>query len=129
MRHSLSLFLLSLIFLLPGCGDEEQELELIVQLSVDNPNFTGTCPRDFRFSGAVTSSQATTITYFWERSTGNSMPITQVLVVPGQLVVNDTVRLTSTGSATVRLHVTAPRDQVSVTLQVNATCTPPPPTD
>ena len=93
-----------------------------VELNVDNANFTGTCPHTFRFTGLIETTGAGVITYIWERSSGNSNPINVNLPVPGGLVVQDDVTLTSSGNVSVTLHVTNPNDFSSPVVTATATC-------
>jgi hypothetical protein len=96
-----------------------------VDVTVNSPgaNFTGTCPHSFVLSGLIETNGAGLITYTWERSTGNSTPANINLPVPGGVVIQDTLVLTATGSATVTLHVTRPNDISSETVTLTATCT------
>ncbi|MCI0605365.1 hypothetical protein L0156_20465 [bacterium] len=93
-----------------------------VDLTVDNANFTGTCPHTFVFSGLIETNGAGLITYVWERSTGNGTPQNVNLPVPGGVVIQDSVVLTASGSVTVTMHVTRPNDISSESVTATATC-------
>ena len=113
-----------------SCGENDDEFPgggrvTNVDVTVNDPgaNFTGTCPHSFVVNGLIETNGAGLITYVWERSTGNSNPANINLPVPGGVVIQDTLVLTATGSATVTLHVTRPNDISSETVTLTATCT------
>lgn len=94
-----------------------------VTLAVDNPNFNGTCPHDFVFTGTIGANTAGIVfTYIWERSTGNSPEASVTLPAPGAVIVQDTLRVNSSGNVSVKIHVIRPQDKVSNEVVVSAFC-------
>jgi hypothetical protein len=126
-RSLFAILMMTLPFTLMTCGENDDEFPgggrvTDVELSVDNANFTGTCPHTFVFSGLIETNGAGLITYIWERSTGNSNPENVNLPIPGGLVVQDSVTLAQSGNVTVTLHVTEPNDLASPQITATATC-------
>ena len=92
--------------------------DIAVHLSVDNTEFTGTCPHTFTFTGLITVGRAGKITYtFMEGDDGNFSPNQSH---------TDSVSFDSAGSQTVTWGVTFTEStDTFVILQVQALNDPP----
>jgi hypothetical protein len=96
-----------------------------VSLSVDEANYTGTCPHSFVFTAQITLAQATSVTYQLEASTGFEItlppPVTATLnagttTLPYQLEFTDGL----TGTAV--MHITSPVDLKSNVVTFTLNC-------
>ncbi len=121
-KSFLRILVLLFFAVLSGCNTEDQGRVTAVTASVDNATFTGTCPHDFVFSGLISTNVAGRINFIWEKSTGNGMPDSVDLPVAGAVVVQDTIRVTASGSVSAKVHVTSPNDITSNTVTATATC-------
>ena len=122
LRFIFAVLLCTIAVTFVSCNSDNNKDITNVTLSVDKTTFTGTCPHDFVFSGLIETNRATAISYVWERSTGNSGVQTVNLPVGGGVIVQDTVKVTVSGSVTVTLHVTSPNDKSSSAVTATATC-------
>ena len=117
----------TLAFAFVSCNESDDEFPgggrvTDVELAVDVPTFTGTCPKTIRFTGLIETNGAGLITYIWERNTGNSNPININLPVPGGIIVTDDITVTTSGTITSTLHVTRPNDITSPAITSTITC-------
>jgi hypothetical protein len=122
MRSAQLIVAMGLLVGFLGC-EAEQTANTEATLSVDNANFTGSCPHDYKFDALIIVDLApTTVRYFWERSTGNSETLAVTLPVAGGVIITDVLHITSSGTATVRLHLISPEDKLSNEITVTTMC-------
>jgi hypothetical protein len=100
--------------------------------SVDQAVSSGPCPVVFTFSGTITTHDATTVTYRWERSDGTMGPtISLPFATASSQTVTDSWKLSTTGTSKfwAQLHVLTPDDISSDQVNFTLTCGPaaPPP--
>ncbi len=90
---------------------------------VDNTSSNGTCPVRFTFTGTLSSNDAGTVTYKWERSDGSATP-TETMAFPNatSLTASNTWEIGSSISGWQRLHVLTPNDVFSNAVNVQLTC-------
>jgi len=129
------------IIILAGCGGPAGAVTAppypftVQRASVSgNTSFTGVCPTTVNFTGTILAWGSGMATYVWERSDGQQSEPQALTCVdsgtpPGTVVTTCqaayyTVRVTSSGSAWVRFHVTAPIDLRSVEMNYTTICTP-----
>jgi hypothetical protein len=122
MREAQLILAIGVLIGFLGC-EAEQTVNTEVTLAVDNANFSGSCPHDYQFNGVIVADLApTTVRYFWERSTGNSSTFSVSLPTAGGIIVTDTLTVVSSGTATVKLHLTQPEDKVSNEVTITTMC-------
>lgn len=94
-----------------------------VQASVDPPSFSGSCPAEFQFTGKITTNEAGTVTYRWERSDGATGPDETVdFGGAGTQEVYTTWTLSAEGTHWQRLHILAPNDTTSGNAEFTLDC-------
>lgn len=91
--------------------------------AVDSPAFAGACPKRLTFSGTITSNDAGTITFKWERSDGSATP-TETLTFPNatSLTTVNVWEIPATASGWQRLRVVTPNDLTSAAVTFSVTC-------
>ena len=93
--------------------------------SVTPTTFTGACPKDFNFSGRITTNGPGTVTYRWERSDGEQSP-TLTLTYPSalaQTTVPAIWKAERDSTSWIRLHVLTPNDKTSERATFTVDCT------
>lgn len=91
--------------------------------SANPSNYSGVCPKDVVFSGAITMNTAGTATYYWEKSDGSNTPTEELsFSAGGNQNVSLTWSITSSGSYWARLQVTKPNQIASKEVKVRIAC-------
>jgi hypothetical protein len=96
-----------------------------VSLSVDQTDYTGTCPHSFVFTAQITLAQATSVTYQLEASTGFEItlppPVTTTLNA-GTTVLPYQLEFTAGLTGTAVMHITSPIDLKSNVVTFTLNC-------
>jgi len=96
-----------------------------VSLSVDEPDYSGTCPHTFVFTAQITLSQATSVTYALEANTGFEItlppPVTTTLNA-GTTVLPYQLEFTAGLTGTAVMHVSSPVDMKSNVVTFTLNC-------
>lgn len=97
--------------------------ELSVVMIVNPNNYTGACPITLDFTATISSSQATTITYQWERSDGTVLPKGSMIFLGSstQFVTNSWT-LDTNRTGWMRFHILSPIDHVSNQASFTLSC-------
>lgn len=85
-----------------------------VNVTVDDPSWTGACPHKFTFTGTIEVTGAGTVTYQWERSDNASAPVESLTFTgSGTQSVTSTWQIGIDYSGWKRIHILTPVDTYS----------------
>lgn len=97
--------------------------KVIVLTASVSPSGPGDCPRQFNFTGFITTNGAGSVTYRWEGSDGSiGTTQTKIFNAPGTQSVTFPWKPTGSGAFWQRLRVLTPNDAVSNQAEFTQTC-------
>jgi hypothetical protein len=98
-----------------------------VTMSVGEASFTGSCPHTYNFGAELKLGGDATVTFILEFGGGITAPATTpetTIFSAGTIQLTFSPKFTASGNGWARLHITAPNDITSNTVEFSLTCQP-----